>query len=161
MIFNNKFLLIILLFFLQTACFQETNYSKAFQNGDYERSFYLLKQAERNSPDPFVHNLLGAHYELGLATPRNYSKAYKYYERAAIADLPQAQVNLGRMIENGRGTVLDPALAYGWYWAAFHSGHDSALPYVQNLSGQLYAHLINEARKKVSKILNKDLTVVK
>ncbi len=153
-------LLFILAFILQTACLQEKNYSEAFKNGDYQRSFFLLKQSENNSPKPFVHNLLGVHYELGLATPRNYTKAYNYYEKAAIAGLPEAQVNLGRMIENGKGTTIDPALAYGWYWAAFHSGHESALPYVQNLSGQLYAHLINEARNKVGKILNKNLSVI-
>ena len=148
------------LMLLSSACFEEGDYASAYQNGDYERSLYLLKKQAASNPDAYVHNLLGVHHELGLATRRDYDEAFKWYQQAALEDLPEAQLNLARMIENGRGTTADPVFAYGWYWAAFHAGHQSALPFVQNLSGQLYPHLIDVARQQVGEILGKDLTVV-
>ena len=155
-----KFTFLIYLGLLMTACFEENNYAAAFKNGNYERSFFLLKKSAKTAPDPYVHNLLGYHHELGLATPRDYEQAFTWYSKAAIADLPEAQVNLAKLLEYGRGVPADPALAYGWYWAAYRSGHESALPYVQNLSGQIYPHLIEDARIKVGKILNRELNVI-
>ncbi len=45
--------------------------------------------------------------------------AAEWYRRAAEANFPPAQVNLGWMHANGKGVELDLQLAYMWFYISF------------------------------------------
>ena len=56
----------------------------------------------------------------------DYAKAYPYLLKAAENGHPDAQNNVGVMLENGQGTGVDTAQAEEWYRKAARQGHTKA-----------------------------------
>ena len=54
---------------------------------------------------------LGEHYDYF----RKYKKAFKFYIKAALAGVPEAQFNTASMYEHGEGTKQDIVQAVRWY----------------------------------------------
>ncbi len=56
--------------------------------------------------------MLGIMFEKGRGVPENYPKALLLFRKAAMGGgLAEAQFNLGRMYEGGKGVEVNPVLA--------------------------------------------------
>ena len=70
---------------------------------------------------------LGYLYDEGLGLPRNYTKAYKWYARAALQADETACNNIGFLYYNGNGVRRSKKQAKKWYKLAARAGSIIAL----------------------------------
>lgn len=131
---NKSKLLILLVFFGFSACGGPTDPYAAFEAGDYETAYKLLKPLA-DQGDTKAQNHLGVHYFLGLGVAKDQRKAVEWYEKAAKQGDPDAQRNLGDMYMNGHGVQKDDFKAYMWYFAAVQQGNESAQARIDILAG--------------------------
>lgn len=68
----------------------------------------------------------GDHYSHGTIVKQNQKTAFKWYEKAAHLDHPEAQFNLGISYHCGQGTEPDIHLAVKWFQSAADLGHARA-----------------------------------
>ncbi|MEM7304137.1 MAG: tetratricopeptide repeat protein [Pseudomonadota bacterium] len=121
-----QLLLFAIVLFHLSACSDETDPKKAFDNGDYETAFNLWMPLAENGDDE-AQNYLGIMYYLGLGVSKDSRKAVEWYQRAAIAGNADAQRNYGDMLNYGRaGLKKDNFQAYKWYFAASQQGNKKA-----------------------------------
>ena len=57
---------------------------------------------------------------------RDYTKAFEWYERAAESNLAEAQLEMGRSYQNGKGVEKDLGQALQWYARAARQGNSHA-----------------------------------
>jgi TPR repeat protein len=65
----------------------------------------MLVNAEKGQPQAML--TVGALYEQGIGVPRNFTKAFEWYAKAANAGEPDAWMRLGVCHEVGIGTTAD------------------------------------------------------
>ena len=100
---------------------------------------------------------LAGNYFMGRGAEQNVTLAAYWYEKAAQAGDPQAQMQIGYFYETGTGVVRDPARAAHWYQLAAAGGLVSAkvnlgstymwgigMPRNQQLAAQLFREAANE-----------------
>jgi TPR repeat protein len=73
----------------------------------------LTPLAEKGDKDAQVK--LGAMYQYGYGVPVDYSRAFDWYQRAAVQGDPEGEVDLGLMYERGLGTSQDTVKALEWF----------------------------------------------
>lgn len=73
-------------------------------------------------------------YENGWGVTQDYSKAHKWFEKAAADRNTDAMIHLGRLYEQGLGAAQDYGKALEWFQKAADAGNTDAMI---NL-GQLY-----------------------
>lgn len=115
---------------------QETTIAADLRNGDYSEAFVRLKE-KAAAGDPWSQNQLGNLYYLGLGTPVDLKKASEWYLRSALADWPDAQINVSLMYRYGRGLPLEPARGFAWLRHARSNGKEIAEPYLAWIAGSL------------------------
>lgn len=146
--------LILFVIFALSACGDTTDPYTAFDAGDYETAYQLLKPLAEQG-DVKAQNYLGVQYFLGLGVAKDLRRAVEWYEKAAKQGDPDAQRNLGDMYQNGHGVQKDDFKAYVWYFAAFQQGNESAKPRIDvlaglgNLSPNLQMHAKIEANQYI------------
>lgn len=69
--------------------------------------------------------------KLGGGDPNDYTKAFEWYQKAALRDHPMAQCRLGRMYREGHGVEKNEKQAFSWFMKAAQD--DQNCP-----SGQFY-----------------------
>lgn len=107
------FPLLLSLFFLaapvfsqETATPQQEAVQPATQQISADMAFAMMAgNAEKGNPNAML--TLGAFYEQGIGTPRNFTKALEWYKKAAEAGLAEGHYNLGVCYEIGMGNVGD------------------------------------------------------
>ena len=88
---------------------------------------WTLKVAEGPSAIPRWLDKAGDIFFSGWETiPKNYPRAFKLYERAAVKHDPHAQSRLGQMYLKGWGTKADPAKAHEYLSMAAENGDKEA-----------------------------------
>jgi len=105
-----KLLLLTVLFIL--VCM-----APAFANDTGEN---LIEKAE--SGDVRGQKVLGSMYYLGQDVPRDYKKAFEWYEKAALQGDARAQGMLGLMYYFGQGVPQDFVMAYAYLNIAASAG---------------------------------------
>lgn len=85
----------------------------------------VLLSAKRGLPSAM--NQLGVWYYTGNNVEKDYSKAYYWWSRGALAQNPKAMANLGVCYQFGRGTRRDSTEAVRLYVAAIAAGQDELL----------------------------------
>jgi hypothetical protein len=75
-------------------------------------------------------------YLLGAGTPRNYSQAMLWYQKAAAQGYAAAQSQIGGMYMKGEGVAKDPAQARAWYQKAAAQGWRPAQNALAQMNGQ-------------------------
>ena len=75
---------------------------EAAEKGDFAAAIQLLS-AEAAKGDPRAANAVGELYIAGRAGAPAPAEAARFFEQAAAANLPQAQLNLARMLQRGMG----------------------------------------------------------
>jgi TPR repeat protein len=118
-----KLLLLTVLFIL--VCM-----APAFANDTGEN---LIEKAE--SGDVRGQKVLGSMYYLGQDVPRDYKKAFEWYEKAALQGDARAQGMLGLMYYFGQGVPQDYKKAFEWCEKAALQGDVGA----QCLLGLMYS----------------------
>ncbi len=78
-----------------------------------ERVMRLIRAAERG--DPAAQERIGRFFLNGPEQLRDDRKAFRWFLRAAGQGYSEAQNDLGKMYELGRGTPRSLVEAYGWY----------------------------------------------
>ena len=58
---------------------------------------------------------LGRPYNFGYGTEQNYSEAFQWFQKAALAENDYAQYSLGSLYFYGNGTQQDYSKAFSWY----------------------------------------------
>lgn len=76
---------------------------------------FLSLQASAGKMQPYVWYHIGKLYNLGYGTEQNYTEAFKWFQKAAIAGNGYAQYSLGSLYHYGNGTEQDYEKAFGWY----------------------------------------------
>lgn len=139
-----------------TACSQEKDPIKAFNNGDYETAFMLWQHRVQHK-DNIAQNYLGIHYHLGLGVEQNILKAVEWYELSAKAGNPDAQRNLGSLYESGRLGKRDFEEAYVWLYAAYQQGNKQAAKTLKTISGQLSPGRVRKLKQRAAPYIVNDI----
>jgi len=82
----------------------------------------ITPQAMRDEADSAANYNLGEKYYYGNGVPQDYTKAAKWYRKAAEQGYAPAQSNLGVMYEHGKGVPKDYTKAVEWYRKATEQG---------------------------------------
>ena len=114
----------------------ETTIATDLRNGDYSVAFERLKE-KAAAGDAWSQNQLGNLYYLGLGTPVDLKKASEWYLRSALADWPDAQINVSLMYRYGRGLPIEPSRGFAWLRHARSNGKEIAEPYLAWIAGSL------------------------
>ena len=76
---------------------------------------FLSLQASAGKMQPYVWYHIGKLYNLGYGTEQNHTEAFKWFQKAAIADNGFAQYSLGGLYHYGNGTEQDYEKVFEWY----------------------------------------------
>ncbi len=119
----------------------------AFQRNDYRKALPGLRELSREGNHE-ASNMLGVMHYLGLQVPRDYERALKLFEKAALGKHPGAQFNAGIMHFRGLGTRVSAPEAYVWFYAAELQGKKQAGPYVISVGKNMGANQIMVSKSK-------------
>ena len=119
-----------------------------FHGGDYQESFRIFSQ-QATTGDIQASNYLGMHYYLGAGVTRDFERAAKLFEVAALAEIPDSQRNLGVMYLRGLGVKKDYHQAYGWFFAAHAGGNAGAKEYLNLMGDNVTPNASGIAREHV------------
>ncbi len=72
---------------------------------------------------PYVQYRIGKMYNLGYGTEQNYSEAFNWFEKAALAGNKYAQYSLGSLYYYGSGTEQSFENAFMWYKRSADKGN--------------------------------------
>jgi len=118
---------------------------------DRQASLRWLERASRLDYAPAVYEL-GAVYDAGKGVAADLKKARMFYERAASLAVVQAFTALGGMYKDGRGVTPDREKALAYYLVAANSDDPEAKRNSDELSAQLSAKQVREARQMARKL---------
>jgi uncharacterized protein len=152
-----------------------TYYAKAATQGDRMSQWVLgrmylsgdgeqrnVPEAERwlgkaaNQGDAFGAHLLGSlKLEKG-----DYASAAAWFRKAAEQGLPQAQLQLGSMLKEGKGIPVDKAEAYFWLVLSYEAGNQTAAESLKGLETALTNQQIEQAKSHVREFQSTNSRVV-
>ncbi len=89
---------------------------------------------------------LGVMYDEG----QDYSKAHKWFTKAAENGFPRAQFNIGLMYARGQGIPLDYAKSYKWAILASNQGFTAAFQLSFALTTLMTLEELTKAQKMIS-----------
>jgi TPR repeat protein len=120
-------LTVVFVFTLATPTFADYNAGlSAYKRGDYATARReWLPLAEKGNAK--AQNAIGVMYAKGEGFPQDYTKAIKWYRKAAGGGYLAAMRNMGGMYANGEGLTQDFGQAVKWYRTAAKQGDHAAL----------------------------------
>lgn len=113
---------------------------QAFRAKDYKRAESIWKRdAARGEPN--------AAFGLGVLAEKrgDDAGASTWYEKAAAAGLPAAQVLIAQRYATGKGVTKNLVVAYAWYSLAIRSGVPNAAKIRDQLAKGMSADAVKEA----------------
>ena len=111
-----------------------------YRNGDgvtkdYKKAGNLFKRALNKSENADALNYLGLIYEEGgFGITKDLELSTKYFEQAALQDLPIAQYNYGLSLVNGDGVQADADKGMEWINKAADSNCQQAIEFLDSLN---------------------------
>lgn len=110
--------------------FEEAQSFKDNKNSDWEdeNSIKLFRELQicAESGDAKCQNQLGIWYFNGIGTEKDYHCAFKWFQKAAAQQLPDAFAKLAWCYSKGRGVSKDDRIAFNYYQKACDHGLISA-----------------------------------
>lgn len=76
---------------------------------------FLFLEPSVGKMQPYIWYNLGQLYNFGYGTEQDYSEAFKWFQKAALAVNDYAQYSLGSLYFYGNGTQQDYSKAFSWY----------------------------------------------
>jgi tetratricopeptide (TPR) repeat protein len=105
-------------------------------------------QKAASQDDPFGEYLLG----MVLLERPNYPQAASWFRKAALQGLPQAQLQLGLLLQDGKGMNVDKTQAYQWLLMSYEAGNQAAASPLRQLEGELSSSQIDQAKDQVREL---------
>lgn len=99
--------------------------NKYLDEGDGPRAMALFHALADQGRVDAMHSIAHSHL-YGIAVPRDYDIAFKWFTRAAAGGCPQAMYHLGLCNAEGYGTPRNPKLALRWYKESAGLGDEDA-----------------------------------
>lgn len=93
----------------------QENIQKAEEHYARTLKGFLYLEATAGKMQPYVWYHIGKLYNLGYGTEQNYTEAFKWFQKAAIAGNHYAQYSLGSLYHYGNGTEQNYEKAFEWY----------------------------------------------
>lgn len=93
----------------------EENIPKAQEYFSETLKGFLALEPEAGKMQPYIWYHLGRLYNFGYGTEQDYSKAFKWFEKAALAENEYAQYSLGSLYYYGNGIEQDYEEAFDWF----------------------------------------------
>lgn len=84
---------------------------------------FLSLEPSAGKMQTYIWYHLGRLYNFGYGTEKNYSEAFKWFQKAAIAENEYAQYALGGMYKYGNGVEQNDIKAFEWYKKAADMGN--------------------------------------
>jgi len=100
---------------------------EALAAGDYETAYDQYRYFAEQDDNPLAQFSVALFHDMGWGRPVEPVIACQWYERAAIGEIPQAQVQLAECLLNGVHRKADPTAAAEWYRRAADNGIPTAL----------------------------------
>lgn len=97
---------------------------QAYESKEYEKAYGLFEKAVEYNSDAMV-NLAFMHMR-GNARERSYTKAKKWFEKAALKNNTNALNSLGIFYEKGLGVICNEEKSFEYYERAADTGHEAA-----------------------------------
>ena len=91
---------------------------------------------------------LALNYRRGIGVTKDPVESTKWLNRAAELGLARAVLELGEAYWKGEGVKSDPVAAYTWIWLAYNSKVPGAEQDEQELSKELSAKQVQQAKQK-------------
>ncbi len=99
----------------QRGLLGKENISKAQEYFTETMKGFLFLEPNAGKMQPYIWYHLGRLYNFGYGTEQNYSEAFKWFQKAALAENDYAQYSLGSLYFYGNGTQQDYSKAFSWY----------------------------------------------
>ena len=99
----------------QRGLLGKENISKAQEYFAETLKGFLALEPSAEKMQPYIWYHLGRLYNFGYGTEQNYSEAFKWFQKAALAENDYAQYSLGSLYFYGNGTQQDYSKAFFWY----------------------------------------------
>lgn len=110
-----------------------------------------IEATEPAAPSPLDFAKVKASYAAG-----NFSQAFKDAQTLSVEGNPDAQLYLGKMYADGRGTLQVTTSAHMWFNIASMNGSDEAFEERKTIQSQMTPELINEAQKMAVECIKSD-----
>lgn len=99
----------------QCGLLGKENISKAQEYFTETLKGFLALEPSAEKMQPYIWYHLGRLYNFGYGTEQNYSEAFKWFQKATLAENDYAQYSLGSLYFYGNGTQQDYSKAFSWY----------------------------------------------
>ena len=76
---------------------------------------------------------------MGIGVKRDYTKAFIWLHKASRMDNPIAQLQIGKIFENGLGVIANKKIAFKWFSRAALNGSEEALKHKLRLGKLIYS----------------------
>ncbi len=129
----------------------------AYSRGNYvrtdrdEANRYMRLAADGGSPE--IQYIVGSMMIEWVSPLRDDKVAVDYFEKAALQNHAGAMLALGRLLASGRGREFNPVAAYAWFMLAAERNVRGAAMARDNLSANLNAAQIAEAKARAEKLV--------
>jgi TPR repeat protein len=107
----------------QRGLLGKENISKAQEYFAETLKGFLALEPSAGKMQPYIWYHLGRLYNFGYGTEQDYSEAFKWLQKAALAKNNYAQYSLGSLYFYGNGTQQDYTKAFSWYKKSADSGN--------------------------------------
>lgn len=135
-------LLIVILLSMTNIVLADTyqDGANAQKNRQYAQALQLYQQAIAETNDARAYNALGTMYEMGSGVPRDYKKAFEYYDKAAVLHNAKAYGNLAALIERGLGARKNMENVLDLYFRGMTAGDGKSINNlgVMALKGEMF-----------------------
>jgi uncharacterized protein len=128
-------------------------YANDFQDGldaiyatDYEKALEKLMPLAETGHATAQYNI-GVMHEWGNGTPKNNSKALKWYKLSAELSNKDAQNNLGALYSKGEGTDQDFVEALKWFIISAQNGSEGGQKNIRIVEKRMTYEQISLAQK--------------
>ena len=114
-----------------------------------ERDLAVLYAAAEHG-DPHIHSRMGLYFYRGDPFPQDFSKAMKWWRRAADQGNAEAQFNVGHMYWFGEGVPRDAVQSYMWANLAAKQNYAKAIKSIPDLENAMTPEQIGEAKRRAN-----------
>ena len=129
------------------------NLAMMYSNGesvyvDYQQAVYWFKKSAIQEFAPAQYRLGEMYYFEKGGLPRDLEKAVALFKQAAVADDPDAQMNLAMLLGTGEGLPQDTEKALFWMMQAREGGSETARHYHNMLMKTIDGKFTTDQRKR-------------
>jgi uncharacterized protein len=127
----------------------------ALTMGNYEKALSLFVPLAETTDHAYAQYFIGRMYADGQGVEKNLETAAKWYRKASVQGVADAQLRLAGQYEIGGGVPRDIETAYAWYSVAATLGNAKAKAAMEESSKRLSPEELEEARTFSTELIEK------